>query len=115
VSIAIRSYPEILDQLRRDLALSGEELAAILGLPSPALLQGPAAGHPLPASAVRRLEQLIVLNDRLRDSFQPEGITVWLRTGSRYLHGESPIAALTNGRFDRVTTALDALDAGIFL
>ncbi len=115
VSIATASIPETLNRLQGDLALSDEELAGVLAL-SPVQLERVRAGrYRLPDESDERLEQLIALNDRLQDSFQPDGVIDWLRYGLRYAHGETGLALLTAGRFDRFTAALDAFDAGVFL
>jgi hypothetical protein len=115
VSIAVESIRQVLDRVQRDLALTSDELAAVLGL-SPAQLEDVRTNSAhLPPAAGQRLEQLVALDERLLDSFQPDSVVVWIRSGLRYLHGETPLAVLSDGRFDRVAIALDALDAGIFL
>jgi hypothetical protein len=114
VSIATRSHPEILDQIQGDLALTDDELAAVLGLSPVQLGRVRSTSGRLPASASQRLDQLAALNDRLQDSFQPEGVADWLRSGSRYLGGQSLLSVLCEGHFDLANTALDAFDAGVF-
>jgi hypothetical protein len=115
VSITTTSIPETLNRLQGELALTDEELAGVLAL-SPAQLERVREGSDrLPDASDDRLDQLIALNDRLQDSFQPEGVIDWLRSGLRYAHGETGLALMTAGRFDRFTAALDAFDAGIFL
>jgi len=115
VSIATTSLPALLDRLQSDLALTDDELAGVLGL-MPAQLQSIRdGGDKLPASAAERLDQLVALNDRLHDSFEPESVIAWLRSGSRYLGGQSLLSALHEGHFDWANKALDAFDAGLFL
>lgn len=115
MSIATTSLQQVLNQVQSDLALTDDELAGILGLASNALVRVRAGADHLPAAAADRLDQLVALNERLQDSFQPDSVIDWLRSGLRYLHGETALTMLLEGRFDRVNTALDALDAGIFL
>jgi hypothetical protein len=115
VSIATTSLPELLDKLQGDLALTDDELAGVLGLAPDQLERVRRSGDRLPGASAERLDQLVALNVRLQDSFEPEGVTAWLRSGLRYAHGETGLALLTAGRFDRFTAALDAFDAGIFL
>jgi hypothetical protein len=115
MSIATTSLPEVLDHVQGDLALTDDELAAVLGVVPGGLERMRTDPSHLPASAAERLGQLVALNERLQDSFQPDSVIEWLRSGLRYLHGETALAMLMEGRFDRVNTALDALDAGIFL
>ena len=115
MSIATTSLPEILDRVQGDLALTDDELAGVLGLAPVELVRVRASAVRFPASAADRLDQLVALNERLQECFEPEGVTAWLRSGLRYAHGETGLALLTAGRFDRFTAALDAFDAGIFL
>jgi DNA-binding Xre family transcriptional regulator len=115
VSIALKTVPEVLDRVQSDLVLTDDELAAVLGLSPAQLERVRSLSGRLPAVATQRLDQLASLNDRLHDSFEPEGVTLWLRSGSRYLGGRSLLSVLYEGRFDRANTALDAFDAGIFL
>jgi hypothetical protein len=115
VSIATTSLPALLDRLQSDLALTDDELAGVLGLSPDQLGRVRASGDPLPATSVDRLDQLVALNERLQDSFQPESVTAWLHSGCRYLGGQSLLSALYEGHFDWANQALDAFDAGLFL
>jgi hypothetical protein len=115
VSVATTSLQQVLKQVQSDLALTDDELAGVLGLvPAELARVRGNAGH-LAASAADRLDQLVALNERLQDSFQPEGVIIFVRSGLRYAHGETALALMNAGRFDRITAALDAFDAGIFL
>lgn len=115
MSIATTSLPELLNRLQNELALSNDELAGVLGLSPDQLEPVRERGEPLPSSSAERLDQLVALTERLQDSFQPEGVVIWVRSNLRYAHRETALALMTAGRFDRITAALDAFDAGIFI
>jgi hypothetical protein len=115
MSIATTSLPVVLDHVQSDLALTDDELAGVLGLAPAQLARARTNADRLPSSAADRLDQLMALNERLQGSFQPEGVVIWLRSGSRYLGGQTLLSALHEGHFDWANAALDAFDAGIFL
>ena len=115
MSIATTSLQQILNQVQSDLALTDDELAGVLGLAPAELVRVRASAGNFSASAADRLEQLVALNERLQDSFQPDSVIDWLRCGSRYLGGQTFLSALLEGHFDWVNKALDAFDAGVFL
>jgi hypothetical protein len=115
MSIATTSLPEVLDHVQGDLALTDDELAGVLGLTPAQLERARTNADRLPLSAADRLDQLVALNERLQESFKPEGVIIFVRSGLRYAHGETALALMSAGRFDRITAALDAFDTGIFL
>ena len=66
--------------------------------------------------ARERLAGLIALERHLGETFEDtEAAGSWLRTGSPYLGGLTPLEALRAGRPDRVRAALEALDSGVFV
>lgn len=111
----VKPARQVVEELRRDLALSDQELSAILAVPTTVLCSERIEERLEQQLAQPRLDQLVELRERLHETFAPEGAASWLRGDSRYLGGEKPIEALMIGRFDRVNAALGALDWGIFV
>ncbi len=107
---------QAINQLEQTFGLSDGELADALAA-SPRTLDRWKANLTYPQHEAReRLARLIVLGDRLKETFRtPEAIRLWLQTENRYLGGFTPADAIHLGRFDRVDAALEALDSGVFL
>jgi hypothetical protein len=64
----------------------------------------------------KKLESLDALVQRLRASFEsPEAAVGWLHARSGYFGGLRPLDALLSGRIDAVDSALEAMDAGVFV
>lgn len=100
--------------VRRELALSDHELAAILAI-SIESLHTEAFDIAVQEQPVQtRLQQLGQLTRRLQATFSDDGGGKWLHATSHYLGGMAPVDALAKGQFDRVEAALEALDWGIF-
>jgi hypothetical protein len=107
---------ERIDALMRALALTPIELAAALNTQKTSVL-GWLAGNEYPTAKIdARIEALITLIRRLQGSFDsPETARAWLRSSSAYLGGRPPLDALLCGDIEAVNSALDALDAGVFV
>ncbi len=103
--------------LEEGLGLSrGELLASALGA-SARTVERWRTGQTYPQHEAReRLADLLALEGRLGETFvDPEARRAWLRSGSSYLGGLTPLEALLAGRADRVRAALEALDSGVFV
>jgi uncharacterized protein (DUF2384 family) len=103
-------------RLEEGLGLSTVELATALGI-SARTLERWRAGETHPQREARvRLAALVALDRRLQETFDtPEAVRSWLRAGSPYLGGLTPVEVLRAGRPDRVEAALEALDSGVFV
>jgi transcriptional regulator with XRE-family HTH domain len=104
------------ETLEGGLGLSRGELASALGA-SARTVERWRTGHTYPQHEAReRLADLLALEDRLGETFvDPEAARGWLRSGSPYLGGLTPLEALLAGRADRAGAALEALDSGVFV
>ncbi len=102
--------------LEEGLGLSRGELASALGA-SARTVERWRTGQTYPQHEAReRLADLLALEGRLGETFvDPEARRAWLRSGSSYLGGLTPLEALLAGRADRVRAALEALDSGVFV
>jgi transcriptional regulator with XRE-family HTH domain len=105
-----------LETLQGGLGLSRGELAGALGA-SARTVERWRTGQTYPQHEAReRLADLLALEGRLGETFgDPEAARGWLRLGSPYLGGLTPLEALRAGRADRVEAALEALDSGVFV
>ena len=103
-------------RLEKGLGLSTVELATALGI-SARTLERWRAGETHPQRGARvRLAALVGLDRRLQETFDtPVAVRSWLRAGSPYLGGLTPVEVLRAGRPDRVEAALEALDSGVFV
>lgn len=113
---ALMRLDRVLDQLERELGLSRDDLARVLGV-HPRTLDRWAVGESLPQREARQhLEQLLELQRHLTDSFRTaEAARTWLHSDNLYLGRLAPADALRVGRPDRVEAALEALDSGVFI
>jgi transcriptional regulator with XRE-family HTH domain len=104
------------ERLEAGIGLGGGELAGVLGT-SERTVERWRTGQTYPQHEAReRLAGLIVLERHLGETFgDTEAAGSWLRTGSPYLGGFTPLEALRAGRPDRVRAALEALDSGVFV
>jgi hypothetical protein len=103
------------DRLQNALGLSDQEIACVLGFEQ-CLNSGWRLGRAARSRLCHeRLRQLEALETRLRETFEGDSVRRWLRSENRYLGGHAPIDLLVTGRFDRVHTALEALDSGVFI
>jgi len=104
------------EALEGGLGLSRGELACALGA-SARTVERWRTGQTYPQHEAReRLAELVALEGRLGETFvDPEARRAWLRSGSPYLGGLTPLEALRAGRADRVEAALEALDSGVFV
>ncbi len=110
-----KSARQMVEGIGRDLALSDQELAIILAVPI-AVLRSERVAATLEQQPTRgRLEQLVELRERLHQTFAPEGGRPLTARRQPLPRGETLIAALMSGRFERVNAALGALDWGIFV
>ena len=102
--------------LEGGLGLSRGEIAGALGA-SARTVERWRTGQTYPQHEAReRLADLVALEGRLGETFvDPEARRAWLRSGSPYLGGLTPLEALRAGRADRVRAALEALDSGVFI
>jgi uncharacterized protein (DUF2384 family) len=107
---------EVIDEITSCLEISPDEFAAILGI-QPRTVGRWRKDESFPQSGSRiRLDEFTALARRLGESFDSqESAQRWLRTESDYFGGLTPMDALLRGRIDRVDSALEALDSGIFL
>ena len=105
-----------LEHLTTALGISYDELAHVVGSDRKTVYRW-LAGDSFPQPANRAaLEALEALAERLAETFDsPEASLLWLRSRSGYFGSLSPLDALLRGRIDAVNSALDALDAGVFL
>lgn len=105
-----------LERLTAALGISYDELAQAVGTDRKTV-QRWLAGSSFPQAANRAaLDALEALSDRLDEAFDsPEGSHIWLRSRSGYFGGLCPLDALLRGRSDAVISALDALEAGVFV
>lgn len=63
-----------------------------------------------------RLTKLWNLQDHLFDTFTSvHAVRTWVHSPIRYLSGAAPAALIRAGNVDRVETALEALDSGVFI
>lgn len=92
------------------------ELAGALGT-SARTVERWRTGQTYPQHEAReRLAELLAVEAHLGETFgNPEASRSWLRSGSPYLGGLTPLEALLAGRADRVRAALEALDSGVFV
>jgi len=104
------------ETLERGLGLSRGELAGALGA-SARTIERWRTGQTYPQHEAReRLAELVAVEGHLGETFvDPEATRGWLRSGSPYLGGLTPLEALRAGRADRVRAALEALDSGVFV
>jgi uncharacterized protein (DUF2384 family) len=104
------------ERLEEDLDLSAGELSAALGT-SARTIDRWRTGETHPQREARvRLAALLALDRRLQETFDtPDAARSWLRAGSPYLGGLTPVEVLRAGRPDRVEAALEALDSGVFI
>jgi transcriptional regulator with XRE-family HTH domain len=107
---------EALDALEKSLGIREEELAQALNTNLRTLRRWRAgAAHPQ-LLARRRLAALLCLQERVRGTFRGRGaVRRWFHSESRYLGGITPAEAIRVCQLDRVETALEALDSGVFL
>jgi hypothetical protein len=107
---------ELLEHLMSTLDISHSELAQAVGSSDRTVLRW-LADETYPQHESRdKLDDLKALVQRLDTSFTtPDGAAVWLHAPSGYFGGLRPVDALVRGRVDAVHSALDALDAGIFV
>ena len=107
---------QAIERIERTLNLSDRELAHQLAA-SPRTLNRWRMNETFPQHEAReRLATLVALAEHLHETFPtPEAILLWLDSANRYLGNFTPADAMRAGRFDRVETALEALDAGIFI
>jgi len=106
----------VVEALEGGLGLSRGELAGALGA-SARTVERWRTGQTYPQHEAReRLADLLALEVRLSETFvDPKAARGWLRSGSSYLGGLTPLEALRAGRADRVRATLDALDSGVFV
>jgi hypothetical protein len=115
--VALEMAPHrILEQVGVDLGLSTTEIAAALAT-NPRTLDRWRSQTTYPQrESRRRLAALLALDHHLRETFRtPEAIREWVHRPSLFLGGLTPADAVRVGRFDRVETALEALDSGVFI
>jgi transcriptional regulator with XRE-family HTH domain len=110
------SLKDAVAALERGLGLSDATLASAIGV-DPRSLGRWREGETFPQRAARgQLDDLLALVDRLSATFDNiDTARMWMRTDNRYLGHIKPAEALAAGRIDRVTAALDAFDAGLFI
>lgn len=116
-STALTTTPrEALDALEKSLCISEEELAQALNS-NRRTLQRWRAGTVYPQRLARqRLAELLSLQERVRETFRGRrAVRRWFHSESRYLGGITPAEAIRVGQLDRVETALEALDSGVFV
>jgi hypothetical protein len=66
--------------------------------------------------ARQQLEAMLKLKAQLYETFgTPEAVWVWMQTDNRYLGRLKPAEVARSGRIDRISAALEALDAGAFV
>lgn len=107
---------QAVDALEGGLGLSSGEIAGASGA-SVRTVERWRTGQTYPQHEAReRLAELVAVEGHLRETFDnPESRYAWLRSGSPYLGGLTPLEALRAGRADRVRGALEALDSGVFV
>src|SRR5215217_8825164 len=100
---------ERIDHLTASLRIDDTQFAAILGV-QPRTVERWQAEDAFPQHESRqRLEALVALVDRMRESFKtPDGAVRWLHAESGYFGGLTPLDALLRGRIDLVDAALEA-------
>lgn len=113
----LQTTPErAVETLEGGLGLSRGELAGALGT-SARTVERWRTGQTYPQHEAReRLADLVAVDHHLGETFgDPEARRSWLRSGSSYLGGLTPLEVLRAGRADRVRAALEALDSGVFV
>lgn len=107
---------EQLERLTTALGISVDQLALTVETDKKTVYRW-LADETFPQAKSRQcLDQLEKLVDRLDETFKTrEGSQEWLHTASGYFGGMRPIDALLRGRIDLVDSALEALDAGVFV
>lgn len=107
---------EQLERLTIAFGVSYDDLATILGTDRRTIYRW-LANESFPQTASRAaLDDLQALAERLDETFDSrEGSLIWLGARSGYFGELRPLDALLRGRIDAVNSALDALDAGVFV
>jgi uncharacterized protein (DUF2384 family) len=105
-----------LDTLTATFDFSNEDMARAIGASAASIKRWRTGSHLPQGESRKRLDALWDLKERLHDRFtSPAGARTWLNARSRYLGDFTPRDALLLGYVDRVNTALEALDSGIFI
>lgn len=104
-----------LDWAQRELELSAEEVAQIVGANRRTVMRW-RGGHSAPSPEHRRqLERLNQLRFLLRETFRsPDSAQRWMHEPAPGLRGRTPHFALTEGDADEVLKLLASLASGAF-
>jgi uncharacterized protein (DUF2384 family) len=112
----VKGLKDTIEALQRGLDVSEDALADAVGVNARSVGRW-REGLTFPQREARDcLDRLSALVDRLYDTFTSvDAVRAWLYADSRYLGYLKPVDAIRAGRIDRVTAALDAFDAGLFI
>jgi transcriptional regulator with XRE-family HTH domain len=114
VATRTQTLGDTLDQLRRDLGLSTEELASALGVTVPTVKQWQHRSSIPQEDAKTRLDDLIALHGHLFETLKPDAVPRWLREQPTYLGGATPAETIARGDFERIESLLIIIDYGMF-
>jgi Predicted transcriptional regulator len=110
--LLITEKTEQIKDLRKFFNLSQERFAHVIGYTSRSVA-GWENGAPISRHAVRAIQNLRSIKERLEALFEGKEIKRWLHTPNSMFNGKTPIDMMTRGETDRILQALIRLEEGI--